>query len=227
MKTLKKFSALLLCLALVFGAFGITASAAGSSMSDRIRSFAFPEEFQTCKMLMYNGGNYELDTGVYPAYIEFTLSDGSVVKVENEMNEYGVDAGFSGTLNAFGAARKVTASYTDYKEGERIVFSISVDGADVYCEEAKLVYSQTWLDFLMLQVKIINDISRIGFSDPVALMKLITDDSRDFTEYRSAILSQGYSGLSDIADLVIFNLKYDIRNIKNILTGQLLAELFK
>ena len=223
MKTLKKFSALLLCLALISGAFAVSASAAGNGISGKIKSLAFPEEFKTFKLLMFNSENSDLDSGVYPTDIEFTFNDGTVVNVKNELNDYGFDSGFSGSLDAYGASHKVAAYYTDLKEGEKITFHITVDGADVYCEEAKFVYSQALTDLLSLQLKILNDFSHRE-SDSVSLINIISDNIRSFTEYRKAVSSQGPVNL---AELVIFNLKYDIRNIKNILTCQFLAELFK
>ena len=219
MKTCKKLLSAVLCLVFVFGIFGTSAFAAGSG----IKSVSFPEEFQTCKMIVYDNENYDIDTGVYPASIDFTMNDGTVVSVNNEMNEYGFNAGFSGTLNANGAAHKVAAYYTDLKEDEKITFHITVDGAEVYCEEAKIVYANLFMDLLMFQGKVIRDIAAGGSFDILNLLKA----NQDFLAFRKLMSSQYNSGFSGYLKLIEFNLNYDIRNIKNIISGQFLKELFK
>ncbi|MBR3620016.1 MAG: hypothetical protein IKN56_00800 [Clostridia bacterium] len=176
MKTCKKLLSAVLCLVFVFGIFGTSAFAAGSG----IKSVSFPEEFQTCKMIVYDNENYDIDTGVYPASIDFTMNDGTVVSVNNEMNEYGFNAGFSGTLNANGAAQKVAAYYTDLKEDEKITFHITVDGAEVYCEEAKIVYSQLLVDLLFFQAKALRDFAAGGSFDILNLLKV----NQDFLAFR-------------------------------------------
>ena len=223
MKTCKKLLSAVLCLVFVFGIFGTSAFAAGNG----IKSVSFPEEFQTCKMIVYDNENYDIDTGVYPASIDFTMNDGTVVSVNNEMNEYGKDAGFSGTINANGAAQKVAAYYTDLKEDEKITFHITVDGAEVYCEEAKIVYANLFMDLLMFQGKVIRDIAAGKSFDILSMTRQFSEDSQDFFAYRDLISAQNYFALFGHVELIKFNLTYDIRNIKNIISGQFLKELFK
>ncbi len=224
---MRKSVSLVLCLALIFGVFGTAASAAGNGISGSIKSIAFPEEFQTCKMLCYRIDELNTDTGVYPAYIEFTVNNGSVIKVMNEMNEYGTGAGFAGDLNINGAAYKVAACYTDLKEGEKITFHITVDGADVYCEEAKIVYSYMMLDrFFFLAYWYFTEIIKGGAFDPLSVLTVLNEENDRFAAYSNLIAENNYTYVASFSDLLQFNFGYNIRNIKNIIMGQTLKELF-
>ncbi len=219
----KKLLSAVICLALVFGVFGTTAFAAAGG----VRSVSFPEEFESLKMLCFNLDELNFDSGVYPAFIDITLNNGTVIKVENEMNEYGLNSGFAGSYAAGGAQHKVGAYYTDLSENKKVSFHVTVDGKDVYCEEAKYVYSISQLDLYVLMITLAKTMIRGGFSSPADTLEAMNAVTAEYKAYHSLVVSNKYLSVYILKDLLKFNLNYDIRNIKNIITGDFLKSLFK